>query len=321
MLRFPRIFQHLRDLGYGDEVERLNEVDPTILSEHSCIKQTKELTERGGFRYLCTPADKFSIASCLAWSNMLPALVELMEDTRRKIQRKDRKSLLKGRLRLVSDVFREYQLSRSPTEILPSSADICSMPQVMAMLEDPAHDAFVTPDSFANLKEQFRQLCEEWVLSKNRELVSLMPKNPVDLIPGANEFHRLGLAMTFFKCSECVEPISYPRVLAHGCLTALRVGNRNREDDRALIYASLDCEPWNTGRGKISYFNAAEASARSVLESCGLDVDVVTAADLNDMDKWLECLRCTHRAKGRPVFKWQKAVSDLLHFLYGWTLI
>lgn len=293
--RNQRIFQHLRDLGYGDEVERLNEVDPTILSEHSCIKQTKELTER-------------------AWSNMLPALVELMEDTRRKIQRKDRKSLLKGRLRLVSDVFREYQLSRSPTEILPSSADICSMPQVMAMLEDPAHDAFVTPDSFANLKEQFRQLCEEWVLSKNRELVSLMPKNPVDLIPGANEFHRLGLAMTFFKCSECVEPISYPRVLAHGCLTALRVGNRNREDDRALIYASLDCEPWNTGRGKISYFSAAEASARSVLESCGLDVDVVTAADLNDMDKWLECLRCTHRAKGRPVFKWQKAiVHDINH--------
>ena len=54
---FPRIFQRLKDLGYGNEVDRLNEVDPTILSEHPSIKQTKDLTERGGFQYTCAHAD------------------------------------------------------------------------------------------------------------------------------------------------------------------------------------------------------------------------------------------------------------------------
>jgi hypothetical protein len=195
---------------------------------------------------------------------MLPALVELMEDTRGKLLRKQRKSLLKGR--------------------------------------------------FAELQEQFPQLCKDWVTSRNRELVSLMPGNPGDLIPDADQFYRLELATTFFNCSECIEPISYPRVLVHACLTALRLGNRNREDSQAMIYTSLNCEPWNTGRRKISYFDAAETSAKFVLESYGLDADVITAADLNDTDKWLECLRCTHRTKGRPVFKWKKAVGGLLHF-------
>jgi hypothetical protein len=51
---FARIFQRLKDLGYGNEVERLNEVDPTILSEHPSIKQIKEFTERGGFPDLYT---------------------------------------------------------------------------------------------------------------------------------------------------------------------------------------------------------------------------------------------------------------------------
>ena len=245
----------------------------------------------------------------LAWSNMLPALVELMEDTRGKLLRKQRKSLLKGRLRFISDIFKNYKQSRSPIEIIPSPADICNMPQVMALLEDPAPDAHITPESFAELQEQFPSLCKDWIASRNQELVSLMPGHPVNLIAGADEFRRLDLATTFFKCSECIEPISYPRVLVHGCLTALRLGNRNREDNQALIYASLDCEPWNTGRGRISYFDAAEASARSVLEIYGLDADVVTAADLNDTNKWLECLRCTHPIKGRLVFKWQKAVG------------
>lgn len=317
MPRFVRIFQRLKDLGYGNEVERLNEVDPTILSEHPSIKQTtKELTERGELPDLYTSTYTPLSVNDLAWATMLPALVELMEDTRGKIQRKQRKYLLKKRLRLVSVVYEDYKRSRSRTEIIPSPADICSVPQVMAMLENPAPDAYISSESFVELQEQISRLCDEWVVSKNLELISLMPRIPADLVPGSAESWRLELATTFFQCSECIEPISYPRVLVHRCLTAIRLGNRNREDDRALLYTSLDCEPWNTGCDRVSYFNAAEVSARSVLQGYGLNADVVTATDLKDMDKWLECLRCAHRTKGRPVFKWQKAVSDLLDLLH-----
>jgi hypothetical protein len=182
----------------------------------------------------------------------------------------------------------------------------------MVMLENPAHDAYTSSDSFVELQEQISRLCDEWVASKNLELISLMPRVTTDLVLGPDDSWRLELATTFFQCSECIEPISYPRVLVHRCLTALRLGNRNREDNHALLYTSLGCEPWNTGSGRVSYFNAAEISARSVLQGYGLNADVVTATDLKDMDKWLECLRCTHHTEGRPVFKWQKAVSDLL---------
>jgi hypothetical protein len=48
--------------------------------------------------------------------------------------------------------------------------------------------------------------------------------------------HGLELATTFFKCYWCTEPISYPRILMHGCLlkdTSSKRGRKRRKDDEA----------------------------------------------------------------------------------------
>lgn len=241
---------------------------------------------------------------------MLPPLIEMMEETREKLQRKQRKNLLKQRLRIIVDLLNTYAETRPSTDPLPSAADICIMPQVKAIVENPSLEAYTDLESFAEIQTQLPSLCHEWITSKNKELLALMPRVAgVPNGPGSDESFRLELATTFFKCSECLEPISYPRILAHSCLTTLRIGNRNREDDVALIFSSLDSEPWNFDGGRVKYFKSAEASSRGVIRACGFTADVATSANLNDMGRWLECLHCSHRVKGRAVFKWQRAVS------------
>ncbi|RDB21225.1 hypothetical protein Hypma_011758 [Hypsizygus marmoreus] len=294
--RAQKIFARLADLGYGEEVRRLNEIDPRILSAHPPIKQAKELTER-------------------SWAAMLPGLVEIMEDAREKMLQKQRKSLLKKRLKLVTSIIEKFADTLLPTEAVLGPADVCSLPHVKAMVEEASLDAYINEEGFADLASQIPRLHDDWLLMKNRELVALMPRASTNnRTPEADEFYRLKLATTFFQCCDCIEPISYPRVLAHHCLAMLRVGNRNREDDVALIYKNLDSQPWNLGGGKVSYFNAAETSAGPVIEACGMNVEITTADDMDQLGSWLECLRCSHPVKGRSVFTWKPAIlHDMNH--------
>jgi hypothetical protein len=44
-----RICERLRELGYADEVEFINDTRPEILSEHSLVKSEIVLTDRGMF--------------------------------------------------------------------------------------------------------------------------------------------------------------------------------------------------------------------------------------------------------------------------------
>jgi hypothetical protein len=307
-----RICRRLTDLGFGEEIKQLNAVDPDILSEHTLISAAKDLTDRSAY-----PPTLFLILidlKCLAWNNIMPTLVEFMGDMREKLLKKQRKSLLKKRQRILVAALKDFALTRPLTEVIVSAADICSMPEVKAMLQDTPPNVEITLESFADLLERLPQLCDEWRKLKSRDLLALMPASTADARnaePGET-FSRLELATTYFQCNACTEPISYPRILDHGCMTALSHGYRNREDDMAVMFLQLKLEPWNYAGNKIRYYKTAETSARSVIQSSGLDADFATAGDLDGADQWLECLCCSHHVKGRAVFRWKKAVREIL---------
>jgi hypothetical protein len=104
-----------------------------------------------------------------------------------------------------------YANTRPPTDPFPGAADIYSLPHVKAMLENPSLEAYTNLESFAELHTQLPSIFSEWVSYKNKELLALMHRaaaTPGD--SGPDELYRLELATTFFKCSECIEPISYP---------------------------------------------------------------------------------------------------------------
>ncbi|KAJ7087747.1 hypothetical protein C8R44DRAFT_893003 [Mycena epipterygia] len=293
--RKEAICRRLSDLGYADEVQYIKDTRPDILSEHSLIKSTNALTDR-------------------IWDGMKPQLIELMQGVREKMKRKQRKSLLKKRQRLLLSVLKEYNHERPIDEINPRAVDVCVMPHIKAMIEDASLDAYTTEDSFQAVVEDFPRLFEEWRESKTRDLLTLLP-GP------SNDRDFLLRATTYFRCSECSEPIAYPRILAHACLSHLPHGHRNREDDDlTLLCINFDSEPWNYDGKRVGYYPSAERSAISVVHGCGLDTNLTTAQDMDDVSPWLECLRCTHKIKGRAIFRWRKAIlHDMYHAASGDT--
>lgn len=193
---------------------------------------------------------------------------------------------------------------------MPGPADLCMVPQVKAMLEDEDLEAYTEADSFVELESELPRLCEEWRQSKKRDLLALISTgNAVcKLRAEKGDYACLALATTYFQCSGCAEPIAYPRILAHSCLTVLRHGYRNREDDQALIFKNLQSEPWNVDGNRVVYHKQAEASAIAVIQTCGFTPTVATARNIDDADPWLECKRCRHPEHGRQVFRWRRAV-------------
>ncbi|KAJ7685461.1 hypothetical protein DFH06DRAFT_1029155 [Mycena polygramma] len=298
--RKDAICKRLCDLGFADEVQYINETRPEMFSPHTLVNSDVFLTDR-------------------AWDNMKPQLVDLMQSVTEKMQRRKRKALLKKRQRLLLSVLKEYNHERPLDEINPRAVDVCVMPHIKAMLEDASMDAYTTEESFQEVVDDLSRLFEEWRESRTLRLLALLPG-------GATDRDFLSRATTYFRCAGCQEPIAYPRILAHACLSELQHGHRNREDDVALLCMNLDSEPWNFDGKRVSHYPAAETSATSVVRACGLDANLTTAQDMDDVGPWLECLRCTHKVKGRAVFRWRKAIlHDMYHAASGdkftWRLL
>ncbi|ESK85447.1 hypothetical protein Moror_10999 [Moniliophthora roreri MCA 2997] len=291
--RKDEICKRLCDLGYTEEVSYLNKHDPEAISEVRPVNSTKALTKQ-------------------AWNSMLPKLIEVMEVTREYLLKKRRKDIFRTRLQFIVDIVKVHFSISSPdvAAILPRAVDICAMPKIQDILKDPDLAAYASADSFAEVKGQYIQLCENWQETKKRELCALLPPGNTEV---DRSMSRLLLAKTFFKCEDCDEPISYPRILAHSCLTELRLGYRNRDDDVALMFKLLQSEPWNVDRDRVSYHPVAEQMATKILQACGIDDEVATSEDVDKAAPWLECLSCWNADEGRAVFPWRKAI---IHGLY-----
>ncbi|KAJ7775180.1 hypothetical protein B0H16DRAFT_1760930 [Mycena metata] len=260
--RKDEICKRLSDLGYGDEVQFLKDTRPEALSEHTLIKSDTVLTDR-------------------VWENAKPKLVALMQSVTEKMQRRKRKALLKNRQRLLLSVFKQYNLERPIDEINPRPVEICVLPHIKAMLEDPSMDTYTTEEHFQEVVDDLPRLSAAW---REEKTSSLLP-----LLPGGSNRDLLHRATTYFRCASCNEPIAYPRILAHACLSELQHGHRNRDDDITLLCVSLDSTPWNYDGKRVAYYPAAEVSARSVVQGCGLDPGMTTAQDMDDVNPWIEC--------------------------------
>ncbi|KAK7037980.1 F-box domain-containing protein [Favolaschia claudopus] len=295
------ICNRLKELGYEDEVEYINATRPTMLSEHSLVEGEDVLTDQ-------------------VWDKIKARLGELMQSVTEKMQIRKRKLLLKHRQRLLLSVLKNFVQEQPVSEVHPRAVDICVLPHINAMIQDPSMDAYTTEEGFQELVHDLPQLFEKWRESNILKLLPLLPQNNED----SRDF--LNRATTFFRCRGCIEPIGYPRILAHSCLFELQHGHRNRDDHIALLCTNLDSVPWNHDGKGVSYYPTAEASAQSVVRACGLDVYMTTTQDMDDVSPWLSCLRCSPRSKGRAIFPWRKAIlHDMYHIAseenFAWVLL
>ncbi|KAF4578947.1 hypothetical protein EYR36_000756 [Pleurotus pulmonarius] len=296
-----QIYQRLRDLGYAEELSYIRESDSSFLDNYPSISSRTELTDR-------------------VWNNIQRTLVDLLEDTRAKRRRKQRKILLKARQRLLGELISDHP-SNAPSRIKPGPADICAMPQIRQILVDTPVDVAVNAEHFQETIQGLEELFAQWVTDRSRELLKLLPnqhEHDAEAQIDDTDFSSLELATVYFTCTHCTDPLSYPRILVHNCLTELPHGFRNREDDDAIMFINVGSVPWNYNQMPIEYRQDAESAAKKVVAAFGFDVRTTTHEDMRLNNRWMECRACRHPKEGRMAFRWQKAIlHELFHDMQG----
>lgn len=227
-----------------------------------------------------------------------------MEQIRPEMLAHKYKLLVKQRLRILADILDSHS-QRFFREPLPRIADICSIPAVKDIVEHEDRNRYTNKATFAEVEGWIPQICKEWREEKDTLLSELMPPPSSSQEPSEVR-RRLARAVTYFKCSECSEPIAYPRILVHRCLNQPEHGSRNREPGPAL--ENLKIEPWNWSGNRVSYQSRAEQCARAIVRAAGFVPEVAKGQNLDKADVWLECVGCRPLSHNRVVYRWRTAV-------------
>lgn len=161
--------------------------------------------------------------------------------------------------------------------------------------------------------------------------------------PSATELlHEIQLATTVFRCTACTggqylfdllqdsmmdnyhrlyhhvdksEPLFYPKVMSHQCLTRKTHYTTDRNDVSVYLEQTLLArQPLSCRRLEVN--KAAESMMKAIVKFCELDPAAATVNDLDELDVWFGCPECP-RWHGGPdhaevsVFGWRAAVSVL----------
>jgi hypothetical protein len=220
-----------------------------------------------------------------------------------------RARILRERRQLAASVYKKWKETHPPDAILPPKIDAVSNEAFRVVIEDTPiePEEKVTEESFADAISQLPLLAAEWNRCKINELVQIMNK----VVPDAGE-DDLRLASTFFSAlpsgyHSTSAAIGYPRILVHSMASTI-IWAEHIDEDASPLQQCLTADFWNAGN-RIQFHEQAFRTMRSVIEACGLDPDVTTTTEMNEIDPRVECLNCHHETLGRWVMPWIQTVG------------
>ncbi|KAK7033086.1 hypothetical protein R3P38DRAFT_2920621 [Favolaschia claudopus] len=273
-LRQEAIIEHLTALGWGEEIPFHIEQ----LATHKLVKQPKELTNR-------------------IWKNIEAPLVEFITTLKEERLTFARTKIISERQLLAAKVYTDFVASSPRNDIFPPKVDVLSTEPFRSVIEDtPVHpEEKITEESFNVALVSVPQFAAAWRQRKDEELVLIMQK----IRPHFNADH-LRLATTFFTCGS--DLVSYPRILVHDAATRYRYSA-----DYPSLQATLQSEIWNAG-DRVKYLERVELNAQSVVRACGLDPDVTTRCEMDEINPAFECLNCVNETS-RLLMRWNQAMN------------
>jgi hypothetical protein len=232
---------------------------------------------------------------------MKDKVISRLEQLKAARLKRERGELLRSRMFILENLVKEYTSTQPRTKPLPKAVDIAALEPFYSLIFSPMD--IILEEFKSNVigfQTELTDLCDKWVKSSSELLVRLLPKsfatNP-----------DLHLATIFFRCRWCREPISYPRVLKHECLT-MNHSRTSDESDDELLQASNLYHPWNYGGEQVTFHEEGHLCAKEIISVCGQDPDSITLSEMDDLDYRVECLHCAHPSRGRLVMKWKTAV-------------
>ncbi|KXN91510.1 hypothetical protein AN958_00772 [Leucoagaricus sp. SymC.cos] len=296
------IVDKLCELGWRDEIERLT---------------GHQLWTLPGMRIAKPLTDK-------AWETLCPELIDHLEAVKALRFERERQDRITRRCELLAQKIAAWVPKQSQLDALPQILDFAISEPFKSFIlsESDEEPVFITDDTeFLSATNTF---LEEWNGSRDQFLISLFPAsnkgsraNAKGKDKAVDGSYVLNLATTFFQCPACVEPISYPRALAHECLRSSCTQSNRRDDDPedlAVLSAGISyCRPWLCDAKDLIFDQEASDVAKMIVLECGGNPAETTAQQMDEMNPRLECLRCTEPKKGRSVMKWRMAVSVIFH--------
>ena len=200
----------------------------------------------------------------------------------------------------------------------------------------------IPEEDIEKLEPQLRSLITSWKEETDCYLATLIPQpsgKGKKKDSHNSKTSALELATTFFKCYWCTEPISYPRILMHGCLlkaVKLQEEAEGEEDDESdsdmedfeedmvvdargpqVLRPPKEVTPdmafpmvsdyyslgMCAGKEGVSYDEEASNFARDIITACGQDPMTVTYAAMEKIHARLECLRCSQAMQAKQKAK------------------
>ena len=238
---------------------------------------------------------------------------------------RERQELIIRRKLPAINVLRDYKISRLPwSELMPGPLDFFNLPEIKAVLELP-NEVDVQESSFS-------------------DIIHLLPKLLADWAQGikAGMTAKKDLATTVFRCTDCCpswrmpdmgesnssssseddilisslysEPLFYPKVIGHHCLTSTDDNPWNITDPSIAFNSGV----WGRRQwidSSLAVDESGEMRMADIIKTCGLDPTVTTVRDMDELDPWLGCSVCAKwgdiavpNAEVK-VFGWRAAVS------------
>ncbi|EPT04584.1 hypothetical protein FOMPIDRAFT_82129 [Fomitopsis schrenkii] len=242
--RLASIVAKLRELGWGEELDRLAAQGYYPLCDNAHVKLSKPLTNRG-------------------WLKIKGELVILK------------------RLKLLKSVVigaRSAQPKRTAAdECKPRCRDLAMMPEVRRALEVP-NDVAVTEQTLQAVVLMLPALEERWQRERRAELVRMLQESGVEAQDGVE---LLDLAAAVFESKECGQFLHYPHLLMRESTLALydKAEYQYMNYYRCVYEACGRTHSW----AQSSYCVAPKLDrVRALIELCGKDVKVATQSDMDN---------------------------------------
>ncbi|PPQ63621.1 hypothetical protein CVT24_004374 [Panaeolus cyanescens] len=284
--RKAQIVELVKSMGWGEELSKMTSNLPQDSPE--VVKHCKKkLSDR-------------------IMENLKPFLEEFMANAKEKRILGERRACYESRMRALQTAYNNALTTYPLQKPRPRVADVFEIPRFKSLVMDTPDDVTVTDNDFDITPETLAGVMEEANTIVKSKLLSVVA---TELKEGTYDPATvLDLATTTFVITSGYDKKSLhtSRVIVDS-----RTGASPPHDEAKISVEELAARvfpsvPFNS-QGTIAFNTTAHEIFRGLLETCGLDPNTTTCAEMDEKHPIIECLKCNQMIEGRLIMRWSEA--------------
>ncbi|KAF9024660.1 hypothetical protein BDZ89DRAFT_1068929 [Hymenopellis radicata] len=283
-----QIFDKLKEEGYAEELEDDDCLDD--IDDHPFMKQNRPLTDR-------------------TWNNQFDSMITFMNQVRaERLERKRQETIIRRQDEAIHmlKVYKSEWLERQTLTTRPLSlpgllfnndmgpCDWLAIPKVHALIELPDYDDIGFQRWWDGALSEVGELMTSW----NEEILCELFIIQREAHPDFKDVVSLSRATSAYTCASCSMPLFYPDVLFHPCMTTISLlddeGVFREEDSNSALelmeFGLYKRQTWSADC--LSVDARLNAIIVNVVELVGLDPNVATVKDLDDLNVYIHLFNC-----------------------------